>query len=121
MDKSVIAYNAEKPWPTAVVTSGECYGCCGTGGMLLETIHHVKENGGDPRLLKLKGQEKNLTTEAIARMNLFIHGQEDFDIVRGDTLRTPKFLQNDRLETFDCVIANPPFSLNEWGPHHLVK
>lgn len=88
---------------------------CGTGGMLLETVHHVKENGGDPRLLKLKGQEKNLTTEAIARMNLFLHGQEDFQIVRGDTLREPKFLQHDRLETFDCVIANPPFSLSEWG------
>lgn len=83
--------------------------------MLLETIHHVKENGGDPRLLKIKGQEKNLTTEAIARMNLFLHGQEDFDIVRGDTLREPKFLQSDRLETFDCVVANPPFSLKEWG------
>ena len=88
---------------------------CGTGGMLLETIHHVKDNGGDPRLLKIKGQEKNLTTEAIARMNLFLHGQEDFDIVRGDTLREPKFLVSDCLETFDCVIANPPFSLKEWG------
>ncbi|MBD2790697.1 SAM-dependent DNA methyltransferase [Xenorhabdus sp. 42] len=88
---------------------------CGTGGMLLETIHHVKENGGDPRLLKIKGQEKNLTTEAIARMNLFLHGQEDFEIARGDTLRDPKFLKNDELETFDCVIANPPFSLKEWG------
>ncbi|CAK3160067.1 type I restriction enzyme M protein [Vibrio crassostreae] len=88
---------------------------CGTGGMLLETIHHVKESGGDPRLLKIKGQEKNLTTEAIARMNLFLHGQEDFEIVRGDTLRDPKFLKNDRLEDFDCVIANPPFSLKEWG------
>lgn len=88
---------------------------CGTGGMLLETVHHVKENGGDPRLLKIKGQEKNLTTEAIARMNLFLHGQEDFDIVRGDTLRSPKFLKDDQLETFDCVIANPPFSLKEWG------
>lgn len=88
---------------------------CGTGGMLLETIHHVKENNGDPRLLKIRGQEKNLTTEAIARMNLFLHGQEDFEIVRGDTLRDPKFLENDLLETFDCVIANPPFSLKEWG------
>ncbi len=88
---------------------------CGTGGMLLETIHHVKENGGDPRLLKIKGQEKNLTTEAIARMNLFLHGQEDFQILRGDTLRDPKFVVNDQLETFDCVIANPPFSLSEWG------
>jgi type I restriction enzyme M protein len=88
---------------------------CGTGGMLLETIHHVKENGGDPRLLTIKGQEKNLTTEAIARMNLFLHGMEDFNIVRGDTLRDPKFIRNDELETFDNVIANPPFSLKEWG------
>ncbi|EIX4881923.1 SAM-dependent DNA methyltransferase [Vibrio vulnificus] len=94
---------------------------CGTGGMLLETIHHVKENGGDPRLLKIKGQEKNLTTEAIARMNLFLHGQEDFEIVRGDTLRDPKFLKNDQLETFDCVIANPPFSLKEWGYDYWIS
>jgi type I restriction enzyme M protein len=88
---------------------------CGTGGMLLETIHHVRESGGDPRRLSLKGQEKNLTTEAIARMNLYLHGMEDFQIFRGDTLRDPKFLVNDRLEKFDCVIANPPFSLKEWG------
>ena len=88
---------------------------CGTGGMLLETVHHVKGQGGDPRLLKLKGQEKNLTTEAIARMNLYLHGMEDFEIRRGDTLRAPKFLIEDRLEQFDCVIANPPFSLKEWG------
>ena len=88
---------------------------CGTGGMLLETIHHVRENGGDPRLVKLKGQEKNLSTEAIARMNLFMHGMEDFEILRGDTLREPKFTNEDKLEKFDCVIANPPFSLEDWG------
>lgn len=88
---------------------------CGTGGMLLETVHHVDEHGGDPRLLKLKGQEKNLTTEAIARMNLYLHGMEDFEIRRGDTLRDPKFLTSNCLEQFDCVIANPPFSLKEWG------
>lgn len=81
----------------------------------METVLHVKEHGGDPRLLKLKGQKKNLTTEAIARMNLYLHGMEDFDIIRGDTLRDPKFLNLDQLEQFDCVIANPPFSLKEWG------
>ena len=66
---------------------------CGTGGMLLEAIHHVRENHGDDRTLwgKLFGQEKNLTTSAIARMNLFLHGAEDFQIVRGDTLRNPAF------------------------------
>lgn len=90
---------------------------CGTGGMLLEAIHHVKENHGDDRLLwgKLFGQEKNLTTSAIARMNLLLHGAADFQIVRGDTLRNPAFFAGDNLATFDCVIANPPFSLEKWG------
>ncbi len=90
---------------------------CGTGGMLLEAIHHVKETRGDVRTLwgKLYGQEKNLTTSAIARMNLFLHGAADFQIVRGDTLRNPAFFSGDNLATFDCVIANPPFSLEKWG------
>ena len=90
---------------------------CGTGGLLLETLQHVRENGGDDRLMlgRLFGQEKNLTTAAIARMNLFLHGAEDFNIVRGDTLRQPAFVSGDRLATFDCVIANPPFSLKAWG------
>ncbi|MDE0162417.1 MAG: class I SAM-dependent DNA methyltransferase [Acidimicrobiaceae bacterium] len=90
---------------------------CGTGGMLLETLQQVREAGGDERLMlgRLFGQEKNLTTEAIARMNLFLHGAEDFEIIRGDTLRNPLFLSGDRLAVFDCVIANPPFSLSAWG------
>ena len=72
---------------------------------------------GDDRTLwgKLFGQEKNLTTSAIARMNLFLHGAADFQIVRGDTLREPAFFAGDNLATFDCVIANPPFSLEKWG------
>ena len=90
---------------------------CGTGGMLLESIHHVREKHGDDRTLwgKLYGQEKNLTTSAIARMNLFLHGAADFKIIRGDTLRDPAFYSGDNLATFDCVIANPPFSLEKWG------
>jgi type I restriction enzyme M protein len=90
---------------------------CGTGGMLLESIHHVRENHGDDRTLwgKLFAQEKNLTTSAIARMNLFLHGASDFQIVRGHTLRQPAFFSGDSLATFDCVIANPPFSLEKWG------
>ncbi len=90
---------------------------CGTGGMLLEAIHHVKEKHGDDRTLwgKLFGQERNLTTAAIARMNLFLHGTADFQIVRGDTLRSPAYFAGDNLASFDCVIANPPFSLEKWG------
>ena len=90
---------------------------CGTGGMLMEAIHHVRETRGDVRSLwgKLFGQEKNLTTAAIARMNLLLHGAADFQIIRGDTLRNPAFFLGDNLATFDCVIANPPFSLEKWG------
>lgn len=90
---------------------------CGTGGMLLEAMHHVRQSNGDDRTLwgRLFGQEKNLTTSAIARMNLFLHGAADFQIVRGDTLRQPAFFTGDDLATFDCVIANPPFSLEKWG------
>src|SRR5260370_265659 len=89
----------------------------GTGGMLLEAIHHVRESHGDDRTLwgKLFAQEKNLPTSAIARMNLFLHGASDFQVVRGDTLRQPAFFSGDNLATFDCVIANPPFSLEKWG------
>jgi type I restriction enzyme M protein len=95
---------------------------CGTGGMLLEAVHHVKESKGDARTLwgKIYGQEKNLTTSAIARMNLLLHGVNDFKIHRGDTLRSPAFHTGDALATFDCVIANPPFSLDKWGHEQWV-
>jgi type I restriction system adenine methylase HsdM len=90
---------------------------CGTGGMLIEVIEHVKAAGGNPQLLwgKLYGQEKVLTTSGIARMNLLLHGVEDFHIVKDDTLRDPAFFDGDKLAQFDCVIANPPFSLENWG------
>lgn len=88
---------------------------CGSGGMLVETINEVREAGGDTRTLRLYGQEINLTTAAIARMNLFLHDLEDFRIVRGDTLRDPRFLLRSGLRKFDVVVANPPFSLKNWG------
>ena len=66
---------------------------------------------------KLFGQEKNLTTSSVARMNLLLHGVEDFRIERGDTLRSPVFTDSSEqtLQTFDIVLANPPFSLKDWG------
>jgi type I restriction enzyme M protein len=90
---------------------------CGTGGMLIEVIEHVKAAGGSPKTLwgKLYGQEKVLATSAIARMNLLLHGVEDFKIVREDTLRNPAFYSGNHLAQFDCVLANPPFSLKNWG------
>lgn len=86
---------------------------CGTGGMLIEAIHYI--NSDTSTYGKIYGQEKNLATSAIARMNLFLHGGRDFKIAQGDTLRAPYFLHRGQLQTFDCVIANPPFSLKNWG------
>ena len=91
---------------------------CGTGGMLLGAIEHVQRAGGDPRTFfgRIFGEEKNLTTSSIARMNLVLHGIEDFRIEQNDTLRNPAFTDAaGALAAFDCVIANPPFSLKEWG------
>lgn len=94
---------------------------CGSGGMLVETVTAVRDAGGDPRTLRLYGQEINLTTSAIAKMNLYLHGLEDFRIVRGDTFREPKLLEGDGLQLFDITLANPPFSLQNWGAEAWAK
>lgn len=89
---------------------------CGSGGMLVATIDQLREAGKDYRTLRVYGQEINLTTASIARMNLFLHEIEDFGIKRGDTLRAPAFRDaKGAVRTFDVVIANPPFSLTNWG------
>lgn len=89
---------------------------CGSGGMLVEAANEILEAGGSVAQMRFYGQEVNLTTAAIARMNLYLHDIEDAKVLRGDTLREPKFLDNrGRLERFDVVIANPPFSLKNWG------
>ncbi|MCD2449006.1 type I restriction-modification system subunit M [Methylicorpusculum oleiharenae] len=87
---------------------------CGTGGMLLECALHLKDEGKECRTLKLYGQEINLLTSAIARMNMFMHGIEEFSIVRGNTLTNPAFLENDELKTFNVILANPPYSIKAW-------
>lgn len=88
---------------------------CGTGGMLLEAIDYLKKQEREYRNLKLYGNEKNLTTSAIAKINMFLHDITDFEIVRTDTLKNPTFYKEDKLQKFDLVIANPPFSLKNWG------
>jgi type I restriction enzyme M protein len=88
---------------------------CGSGGMLVEGINEIREAGHDIHTLRVYGQEVNLTTSAIARMNLYLHGIEDHQILRGDTLRQSKFRTGNGLAHFNVVIANPPFSLKKWG------
>ncbi|PWQ99034.1 type I restriction-modification system subunit M [Leucothrix pacifica] len=87
---------------------------CGSGGLLLNCALHLKDEGKEYRTLKLYGQEINLITSAIARMNMFMHGIEEFDIVRGDTLANPGLLENDELKRFNVILANPPYSIKSW-------
>ena len=86
---------------------------CGSGGMLIEAVHHM--NHSNLCCGCIFGQEKNVVNSAIAKMNLFLHGASDFNIMQGDTLRNPKILQGGEVAKFNCVIANPPFSLEKWG------
>lgn len=91
---------------------------CGSGGMLLEAYRSVERHSKNPRSLSLYGQERNLNTWAICQMNLFLHNIDDADVRKGDTLREPKHLVSEgskAIRSFDRVIANPPFSLKEWG------
>lgn len=88
---------------------------CGTGGMLISALDEVKRKGGEHRTLRLYGQERNHMTASIARMNLVLHGVEDSEIARGDTLAAPAFTEQDRLRTFDVVLANPPYSIKQWN------
>jgi type I restriction enzyme M protein len=89
---------------------------CGTGGMLISALDEVKRKGGEYRTLKLYGQERNHMTASIARMNLVLHGVDDFAIARGDTLERPAFTDpNGALATFDVVLANPPYSIKQWN------
>ena len=92
-----------------------CDPTAGSGGMLIECAHHIERQGGNPRNLTLHGQEKNLGTWAICKMNVLLHGLPDARIEKGDTIRDPKLVEEGELLLYDRVIANPPFSLDEWG------
>lgn len=95
---------------------------CGTGGMLISTAAELKRQGKEWRNLRLYGQELNYGTSAIARMNLFLHGIAGGQIAHGDTLSRPAFL-NDKggLQTFDVVLANPPYSIKAWNREAFAK
>lgn len=94
---------------------------CGSGGMLLSCVNKLKADGKEYRSLKLYGQELNLMTSAIARMNMFLHGIEDFKIARGDTLKHPAFLEKDKLKQFNIILANPPYSIKSWNRTEFEK
>jgi len=94
---------------------------CGSGGMLLSSVNKLKAGDKEYRSLKLYGQELNLMTSAIARMNMFLHGIEDFKVVRGDTLKNPAFLEKDQLKKFNIILANPPYSIKQWNRAEFEK
>jgi type I restriction enzyme M protein len=87
-----------------------CDPCCGSGSLLIRAGRAV---GSDN--FALFGQELNGATWALARMNMFLHGLDNARIERGDTIRNPKLVEDDRLMKFNVVVANPPFSLDKWG------
>lgn len=88
---------------------------CGSGGMLIQSIEYIKKHGGNHKNISLFGQEINLSTWAICKMNMLFHGAKGADIQKGDTIREPKHTEGGVLKTFDKVLANPPFSLKNWG------
>lgn len=88
---------------------------CGSGGMLIKSLTYLKEKGEEWRDVKVFGQEINAGTSAIARMNLYLHGIHDFSIINADTLENPAFIKGGRVEQFDVVLANPPYSISAWN------
>ena len=85
---------------------------CGSGGMLIVSRRYVQKNGGDVNNLTLEGQEANYGNVSMCKMNMVLHGVEDFDIEHGDTLEKPQLLENGALKKYDRVFANYPFSDN---------
>lgn len=88
---------------------------CGSGGMLVKCLDFLRKKGEPWQGVKVFGQEINALTSAIARMNLYLNGVEDFSIVREDTLARPAFVDGSQLRKFDIVLANPPYSIKTWN------
>lgn len=87
----------------------------GSGGMLIHSTYYIEKHGGNPKNVSLFGQEINLSTWAICKMNMLFHEAKGADIKKGDTIRNPMHVEGGVLKTFDIVLANPPFSLKNWG------
>ena len=88
---------------------------CGSGGMLIKSLTYLKDKGQEWRDVKVYGQELNADTSAIARMNCYLHGVNEFSIVNADTLENPAFIKNGKVQQFDVVLANPPYSISAWN------
>ncbi len=88
---------------------------CGSAGMLISAIAYLKFQNKEWRNVAVYGQEINALTSAIGKMNLFLHGVKDFHIVNGDTLADPAFIENGKLQQFDLILANPPYSISQWN------
>lgn len=86
--------------------------CSGSGGMLILSHEYVAEHGGNPRNVRLYGQENNGGVWSISKMNMILHGIPDADLRNEDTLAAPQHLESGELMRFDRVITNPPFSQN---------
>ena len=87
---------------------------CGSGSLLIKAAKEVGTQN-----FRLYGQERNGQTQALAKMNMFLHEINDAVIEWGDTLRNPLHLENERLMKFDKIVSNPPFSLDKWGAEEL--
>lgn len=87
---------------------------CGSAGMLISAVAYLKQQNKEWRNLSIYGQEIVTLTSTIARMNLLLHGVQDFEIVNADTLKTPAFTDHAKLQQFDLVLANPPYSIKQW-------
>lgn len=94
---------------------------CGTAGMLISTIAYLKEKNEEWRNVKIYGQEINALSASISKMNLFLHGIKDFNIVNGDTLVNPAFIEKGQLKKFDMVLANPPYSISQWDRENFAN
>ena len=92
-----------------------CDPTCGSASLLMKCGRLIRNSTGTKRYA-LYGQEAIGSTWALAKMNLFLHGEENHQIEWGDTIRNPKLrTKEDALRHFDVVVANPPFSLDKWG------
>ena len=87
---------------------------CGSGGMLVKCLDYLRTKGLPWQDVKVFGQEINTLTSAIARMNCYLNGVEDFSIANGDTLANPRFFEGSKIRKFDVVLANPPYSIKQW-------